>query len=120
MAVTDAILAGIDNDLGSGSQVDLCVMTTAREDVKSGWTSAGTHTVYRRCAVPEESLPALLSDLAGEDSLKAGDVTVVSSTKGVDGFGNVDFAIRSKRVVAMTAEKAKADYIQKWNSILGI
>lgn len=42
--VKNAIRAGIENDLGSGSQVDLCIMTRQHG------------TIYQRCAVAEEQL----------------------------------------------------------------
>jgi hypothetical protein len=105
--VVDAVRAGIDNDLGSGSQVDVCVI--GRE---GGF--------YRRAMAREEELcwtaPGGGDDAAaadddgtswGADDGMDGDESWTSSRKcastgkgiGVNGFGNVPFAIQSRRVV---------------------
>jgi hypothetical protein len=64
--VARAIKAGIDNDLGSGSQVDLCILHTD-----------GT-VQYLRAAVPEES------------SLSTSSADVVDAVGSVNnGFGNL-------------------------------
>jgi len=100
--VTDAITAGIKNDLGSGSQVDLCVIR------------ANGSAEYKRAAVPEESLPPdSLLPATSEHPL----ALERPSTPGVNGFGNVPYAIRSRRLIQAFNEKQEEE---EWNSILGI
>lgn len=90
----DAVKAAIDNDLGGGSQVDVCVV--GREGV-----------VYRRGVVSEETLDWLGSKEEEEHisvdkqglsrKMRASYDNIV--TTGVNGFGNVPFAVYSHRVV---------------------
>ena len=105
----DAVRAGIDNDLGSGSQVDVCVIGRG-----------GTY--YRRAVAREEELRWTTTtttsggDRYDDDGSAADNKTAFggagdgmdgeksrTSKKwkgiGVNGFGNVPFAIRSRRVV---------------------
>ncbi len=104
----DAVQAGIDNDLGSGSQVDVCVIG------RGG-------AFYRRAVAREEELRWTAPPGGGDDAAAAaddgtsgaagdgmeGDKRRISSRKcagtemgiGVNGFGNVPFAIESRRVV---------------------
>ena len=97
----DAVRAGIDNDLGSGSQVDVCVIG-----------QGGTY--YRRAVAREEELRWTTTS-GGDHDDAAADVTFGGAGDGIDGdksriskrgkgigvngFGNVPFAIRSRRVV---------------------
>lgn len=93
----DAVRAGIDNDLGSGSQVDVCVI--GREGV-----------LYRRAVVREEELEWVSVNGVGEDRVdRHSDIICNNNISvdgeeerglGVNGFGNVPFAIHSKRVVS--------------------
>lgn len=101
-----AILAGIKNDLGSGSQVDVCVIYP---DGSSKMT---------RCTVPEE-------ELSNDDLEHLGQITSVldresSPTAGVNGFGNLPFAIESKRTLFVRDDEATQIRAQQWNKILGI
>lgn len=45
--VLSAIAAGIENDLGSGSNIDVCVITAARgvEHQRGAWVDPGIHDV---------------------------------------------------------------------------
>ena len=82
----DAVKAGIDNDLGSGSQVDVCVIS-----------SEGV--LYRRAIVKEEELEWINENDCWYDSLrnvKESDHLVAS---GVNGFGNLPFSVQSKKIV---------------------
>jgi len=82
----DAVRAGVDNDLGSGSQVDVCVIR--REGV-----------LYRRAVVREEELEWIGED--GGECLETPAMPVEElAASGVNGFGNVPFAIQSKKVVS--------------------
>lgn len=75
----EAILAGIRNDLGSGSQVDICVIYPD-----------GTSRL-QRCAVAEEELLPL-------EETEETKTTETTSNLGVNGFGNLPFGIKSKKV----------------------
>lgn len=100
--VTDAITAGIKNDLGSGSQVDLCIIR------------ANGSAEYKRAAVPEETLPAdILMPETSEHPL----ALERPSTPDTNGFGNVPYGIRSRRLIQAFNEKQEGE---EWNSILGI
>lgn len=35
--IKDAILSGIENDLGSGSNIDLCIITASNTEFKRGY-----------------------------------------------------------------------------------
>ena len=104
----DAVRAGIDNDLGSGSQVDVCVIGPGG-------------VFYQRAVAKEEELQWMSNndvnddvDVDGDDitgaSTSVGGAVLESSWKtsreegqggssGVNGFGNIPFAIQSKKVV---------------------
>ena len=91
----EAVKAGIDNDLGSGSQVDVCVIS--REGV-----------LYRRAVSEEESLPWTSAQATSQP------VTSKGGGAGVNGFGNVKFAIKSRRVVSegfSHCEKRKREWL---------
>lgn len=90
----DAVRAGIDNDLGSGSQVDVCVI--GQEGV-----------LYRRAVIREEELEWVSID--GDAATSSREVIgngeeeqqqQFGSSIGVNGFGNVPFAIQSKKLVS--------------------
>jgi 20S proteasome alpha/beta subunit len=108
--VQDAISAGIDNDLGSGSQVDLCIMTagTAADDGDDG-----VRIDYRRGIVPEEVLVPVpkREDKTQEQTFDQKRL----SMPGVNGFGNLPFGIQSRRVLAVHQSAE-----QEWNDYLGI
>jgi 20S proteasome subunit beta 2 len=100
--VKDAVTAGIDNDLGSGSQVDLCVLgPNGRVD-------------YTRAFSPEEQLEDI--DGVYDDTANVLE-TGLGDAKGVNGFGNQKYRVESKRIVASTdADLARA---KEWDTILG-
>lgn len=107
--VQDAITAGISNDLGSGSQVDLCIMTAADGKVD-----------YRRGVVPEEELVPVPKYDSSNDNDNDNETEESSDKKrlsapGVNGFGNLPFGIHSRRVVAV-----HQSVDQEWNEYLGI
>ena len=113
--VKDAIRAGISNDLGSGSQVDLCVIR--KEGVQ-----------YNRAVVREETLIETKEDIALDTMLRERhvgpgrnggmgvDETIIN---GVNGFGSLPYFVKSKCVVAESEEIIKQDGQQWFESILG-
>jgi 20S proteasome subunit beta 2 len=97
----DAVRAGIDNDLGSGSQVDVCVIgpggvfyrrAVAREE-ELQWTSDNVNDDVVDGASISNSSAVL------ESSWKTAREVGQGSSSGVNGFGNIPFAIQSKKVV---------------------
>ncbi|CAJ1957092.1 unnamed protein product [Cylindrotheca closterium] len=102
-----AILAGIKNDLGSGSQVDVCVIYPDGS------------SKMKRSTVPEE-------ELTNEDVKHLGRNATTSenaqapSTTGANGFGNLPFAVESKRTLSVREVETAQSRIQEWNRILGI
>lgn len=82
----DAVKAGIDNDLGSGSQVDVCVISA-------------NGVMYRRAIVKEEELEWVDHNDSWYDATRKEkeDSSLVAS--GVNGFGNLPFSIQSKKIV---------------------
>jgi 20S proteasome subunit beta 2 len=93
--VKDAITAGILNDLGSGSHVDLCILT------------AGASAQYVRSVappfVPEAVVPV---------------VEAVKATSGINGFGNGPVVIRKRATLydpALPEQQA-----QEWRDLLGL
>lgn len=91
----DAVRAGIENDLGSGSQIDVCVIR--REGA-----------FCQRALVREQELTWTTSVHDGRQhdnkrrvsSGKRDDRALkLQNDAGANGFGNVQFAIRSKRIV---------------------
>jgi len=127
-----AVLAGIRNDLGSGSQVDVVVIDAV------GGAGAATATRFR-AAVPEEILPDVVSKkapsptrpklVAEDDSIATADVASEAGYDGgVNGFGNLPFAVKSSRRLllrddddddAVTAVASISEE-QKWNDLLGL
>jgi 20S proteasome alpha/beta subunit len=107
--VQDAISAGISNDLGSGSQVDICIMTadSAAADDNS---DDGVRVDYRRGIVPEEVLVPVPKREDDKNENNKG-----LSMAGVNGFGNLPFGIQSRRVLAVHQSVE-----QEWNDYLGI
>jgi hypothetical protein len=109
--VQDAISAGIDNDLGSGSQVDLCIMTA---DTASDGDD-GVRVDYRRGIVPEEVLVPVPKREDGSNVNDKGEDQKRLSMPGVNGFGNLPFGVQSRRVLAVHQSVE-----QEWNDYLGI
>eukprot|EP00804_Cyclotella_cryptica_P020329 CCRYP_014064-RA/>CCRYP_014064-RA protein AED:0.06 eAED:0.06 QI:216/0/0.5/1/0/0/2/0/417 len=96
----DAVTAGVKNDLGSGSRVDVCII--AKEGV-----------LYRRAVVKEEVLEWMV---AQEDLMDVTAEKKMHGNSGVNGFGNVPFAIQSEKVVVsgeVLAEKARRRWMDQ-------
>jgi hypothetical protein len=109
--VMDAIVAGIRNDLGSGSQVDLCV-------IYPNGTSE-----YTRCVVPEQELQLHLQlreqeVLIDEDADGANKNDKDNNNLGVNGFGNLAFAVNSKRVLRVSETETKRLHDKNWDEVL--
>lgn len=105
-----AVKAGIDHDLGSGSQVDICTIR--------GPNGASNFT---RCYVPEETLQlrdAVDDDDSVQGAGKSSPVGVVFEARGVNGFGNLPYAIRSKRILQISQERREQEVQEIWNDIL--
>jgi 20S proteasome subunit beta 2 len=99
--VKEAVLAGIRNDLGSGSQVDICVIEKHK-------------VTYTRGAVSEDTL--VLSDrerLIDEDAHKRHIKVDCAQIGGVNGFGALPYEIKSRKTL-MTSEVSKALHQRKW------
>jgi 20S proteasome alpha/beta subunit len=110
--VTDAIRAGISNDLGSGSSIDLCILDSA--------TGRATHI---RSAVPEEVLSSPPTLMIKDDESSSGHSpqAEVGSMPGVNGFGNVPFTVRSARTIQRYYHEDDDDGIESaWDEILGL
>lgn len=104
LAVT-AVKAGIQHDMGSGSQVDVCIL---RPDQPAQ---------YVRSVVPEEELPSMESELQEIDYLERESVMILPAS-GVNGFGNRGYRIEVKRVQRQSAEKSKEDTLSLWRDIV--
>jgi 20S proteasome subunit beta 2 len=111
--VTRAIRAGIQNDLGSGSHVDLCII---RPDGTSNYT---------RHVIAEDELPVIVSSSVSASSTPAGrneDTLSRSNTSsgggGVNGFGNLPFAIRSRHVRRASHSHAEEHRQSQWSYLL--
>lgn len=90
--VKAAIAAGISNDLGSGSQIDLCII--GRDRVR-----------YYRAYVTEEELPETESDKANADKLHSRHRSGEEDQRsGVGGFGSLPFSIKSTRMIMQSDE----------------
>lgn len=90
--VKAAIAAGISNDLGSGSQIDLCII--GRDSVR-----------YYRAYVTEEELPETESDKANADKLHSRHRSGEEDQRsGVGGFGSLPFSIQSTRMIMQSDE----------------
>lgn len=98
--VQSAIVAGIQNDLGSGSQVDLCVI------------SPNGTSQMKRCVVPPQRLEKLEDNIDDEK-----DQAAESDASGTNGFGNTPFGIASQRVLV---ESKRAQELKDWSILLGL
>lgn len=104
--VKDAVLAGIKNDLGSGSQVDMIIIKP--DEVQ-----------YQRAVVVEEQLIISDDDVAIENELFQrhafeSDAKVMG---GVNGFGSLPYQVKSRKVV-MHDEEVVAKHQNQWLSTL--
>lgn len=108
-----AVQAGIDNDLGSGSYVDVCIIPS--------YGPARLLTQY----APEETLPNLPDTVSSNDSTNQR--TMVASTDsrattivpqgGVNGFGNFPHIVASRRI-GYEANRKAMDAKERWKGIL--
>jgi hypothetical protein len=125
LAVT-AVAAGIRHDLGSGSQVDVCVLRPHRQPA-----------VFSRAVVPAETLPELPLPLlsaaaaalarSNEDADASGAAIIDTSNKnnnvvvprgGVNGFGNVDFVVRSRKQLCWGQSMQERQILEQWKDVL--
>ena len=127
--VKEAILAGIQNDMGSGSQVDLCVITTTTADTKTGDTDTEYLRVvsnYTRAVVPEQQLAPIEQQQQKPEGVEkkmaaaTTSPTTTSSTPGVNGFGNHPYSVRSKRLILSNRINEENDKLQTWEEALGL
>jgi len=100
--VKNAVLAGINNDLGSGSQVDMVIITPTR--VK-----------YERAIVTEEKLVFSSDDEYIENELyrRHAISSDAKTVGGVNGFGSLPYQIKSGQV-ALLDEEIAAERKQTW------
>jgi 20S proteasome subunit beta 2 len=101
--VMAAIQAGIDNDLGSGSQVDLCILHSQE---------GGKETEYIRAAAPAEDL-----------SVKKRATSSTDSSGGVNGFGNLAYEEQSRKTIMLPDGLGGDDAlaaVAEWDAILGL
>eukprot|EP00563_Minutocellus_polymorphus_P004900 CAMPEP_0181045050 /NCGR_PEP_ID=MMETSP1070-20121207/13597_1 /TAXON_ID=265543 /ORGANISM="Minutocellus polymorphus, Strain NH13" /LENGTH=451 /DNA_ID=CAMNT_0023123545 /DNA_START=26 /DNA_END=1378 /DNA_ORIENTATION=- len=100
----DAVGAGITNDLGSGSQIDLCVISP-------------TGVTYQRAVVKEESLPVSRGERASDELLRYRNSAAESKEEvvldGVCGFGSLPYRVLSRRVV-LQDEMIKSKRRPEW------
>ena len=101
--VKDAVRAGIENDLGSGSQIDLCIIT------RNGVT-------YRRGVLLEETLPSLEDEEKVSKKLFLDHTAIADSkttTYGVNGFGSLPYIVKKrKKLIDDEDQTEKKD--EKW------
>jgi 20S proteasome subunit beta 2 len=98
--VQKAVKSGINNDLGSGSQVDMVII--GREGSK-----------YERAVNPEEGLPNQQDD---NDSYSYSSSKEMSRS-GVNGFGNVPFAVQSVRTIVPSEQSIEHECDIFWKAI---
>ncbi|KAL7577568.1 hypothetical protein ACA910_015096 [Epithemia clementina (nom. ined.)] len=140
-----AIQAGIENDLGSGSQIDLVILRVQKPKKKNKSSRDHEHdnddddnnddttiitTDYRRAAVPEPELPPL----AHRTTTTTTTTTSSGSGSGVNGFGNTPFVLRPVSLVDKNQERRRPlpnlpqqeqqrwhdPEEEEWNKLLGI
>jgi 20S proteasome subunit beta 2 len=99
--VKAAIASGISNDLGSGSQIDICII--GRDCAR-----------YHRAYVKEEDLPVTEFDKANAAMLHSRHRSGEEDQRGgVGGFGSLPFSIKSKRLV-MKSDAATDQSRREW------
>ena len=81
---------------------------------------------YQRCAVPEESLPPIPLEEQPPSVITSAvvdDNNQESSRRqqhGVNGFGNLPFAVQSRQVLQGSLHRQEEDSTNEWNAILGL
>jgi len=136
--VQRAILSGIRNDLGSGSQVDLCVIdpdgvciqTRAvileeelLPDGSSKMNSAGSSSSSTATNDPSNRTNRLLELLSQGDENedeKSQDDNSKDTNSGVNGFGNQPFAIENTKQRMVSIEMHQAEQKEIWDRVLGL
>mmetsp|Transcript_8172 Transcript_8172/g.12155 ORF Transcript_8172/g.12155 Transcript_8172/m.12155 type:complete len:496 (-) Transcript_8172:108-1595(-) len=108
--VTAAVRAGITNDLGSGSQIDMCI-------IKKGGVE------YRRAVESEQKLPPNEDETGTDeklyDKLSRGDEDDFE-IMGVNGFGSVPYKIKSTHTVKICEDKEEAENTAWMHRVLGM
>jgi len=95
--VTKAIKSGINNDLGSGSQIDLCIINK-------------TGVKYRPAVVREETLPVTKNDIDTEQNLyKRHSMEAEEQRGGVSGFGSLPYTINSRRKILSSEDSIQEE-----------
>jgi Proteasome subunit len=108
LAVT-AVKAGIQHDLGSGSQVDVCVLRPNRP------------AAFSRAVVPAEELPNLMNRVTTAPQVTTDTETannVLVPRGGVNGFGNVNFVVRSRKQLCRSSNLQTQQILDHWKDIL--
>lgn len=100
----NAIQAGIQNDLGSGSHVDICVIN------QNG-------TQYQRGVIPEETLPEQPQSKSKSESIISSQDEKQSEIS-VNGFGNFPFSLRSPTVIKQNEDLKVSESHQWYQNIL--
>jgi 20S proteasome subunit beta 2 len=132
--VQRAILSGIRNDLGSGSQVDLCVINPdgvciqtravipEEELLPDGSSKMNSN---RRSSTEDPSnrtnrLLELLGQGDENEDEKSQDNDSKNTNFGVNGFGNQPFAIDNTKQRMVSVEMHQAEQKEIWDRVLGL
>jgi len=108
--VKDAVKAGIVNDMGSGSQIDLCILDykhQTNENKEGGGGGGAVVVTYKRAVVQEESLPYTEKEQKVDALLLQRHVIEEKDDEeigGVNGFGSLPYSIKSKRMIMESEE----------------
>lgn len=107
LAVT-AVKAGIHHDMGSGSQVDVCVLRPDRP------------ASFSRAVVPAEELFALdnSGDISTDSTVQSDSANVIVPRGGVNGFGNLDVVLRSRKRLCWNQQKNRELILEGWDDKL--
>ena len=93
--VKDAVYSGIGNDLGSGSQIDLCIIKKDSVTYRRG--------IEREEELPHQHIQGLESRLVqGEENER----------EGVNGFGSLPYKVKSTRIIRVSEDKEQRDYTE--------
>jgi 20S proteasome subunit beta 2 len=136
--VQRAILSGIRNDLGSGSQVDLCVIdpdgvciqtraVIPEEELLPDGTKMNSGMGSSTAKDPSNRTNRLLELLGQGDqnedvdrNEKSQDNDSKSTNFGVNGFGNQPFAIENTKQRMVSVEMHQAERKEIWDRVLGL
>ena len=109
--VKQAVLAGIENDLGSGSQVDLCVL------------GPGGSVDYQQGVVPEQTLESTTADHDASIDESILDNVIMARMrilKAKESMALETCHLPSILVESLRPIMTKLARIAKWNSLLGL